>query len=146
MRNRSVRANTPQAASLNIVLAVTLWLGGCSGTPSVYPSEASHPAKAMTPGRIVADIDSLATVLPLTFDALHWGTVRVVNEVTALHAAALTEDDRPVEVRAQYTPEGLDVQVKVGYFGDKQAEQRLLEEVAVQLDRFRDRQQRKAQL
>jgi len=130
------------SAATMFVLVVTS--GGCSQDASVYPSEQSRPlSQVVTAAPLAADIDILATVLPLTFDALHWGMVRVTNEVTALHAHALTEDDRPVEIRAQQTREGLDVQVRVGYFGDRRQEQRLLEELPRQIEKWRQKQKRK---
>lgn len=91
------------------------------------PDESTQ-AMSDAPGReITADIDALATLMPIVCERMHWGLKKVDNQVTALRAEALTPDDRSVEIRAQTVDGGTDVQVKVGFFGSAAEEQQFFD-------------------
>jgi hypothetical protein len=77
---------------------------------------------------IDAEIPTLAALLPDAFGRLEWAELRLVDEVTALHAVALTPDGREVHIRAQSDAgTGSRIQVRAGHFGDPDLEQRFLD-------------------
>ena len=103
---------------------LVMGMGGCANSSdSPLPDASTRPISELaTPGELAIDIDVLEQLLPRVFSAMHWGNIRVVNELTALSAAALTPDDRTVRIAAQKRAEGIAVQCRVGEFGDVELE------------------------
>ena len=80
------------------------------------------------------DIDTFEELLPRLYTQFEWAPIRTDNEITALHAEALTADDRPVQIRAQDRgDEGTAVQIRIGYFGDPLLEQQFMNALDVAL-------------
>ena len=107
-----------------LLIAAVAGIWGCGSDQSAYPSPETRPLPHAPAAEHEIDINALATVLPRVFADLHWGQMKIENELTALRARALTPGDRPVDVRAQETLDGVAVQAKVGYFGDAEMERR----------------------
>ena len=129
------------------IAAATLCLlaGGC-GQPSggtAYTSLQTYPLTDTASRDFQIDIDVLAEVLPRAIDRMHWAKLHMHNELTALHAAALTDDDRHVDIRAQAAADGtVNVQVKVGYFHDADLESQFLDALAERIEHWQDQQRK----
>ena len=118
----------PAKHAAYIVVAAAGLLAGCTlddGTPLPAAETGALTDRALA-DNLSLDIDRLESVLPEAFKRMHWGWVRATNELTALHAQALTPDDRLVEITAQRTAEGVAVQTRVGPFGDPALERQFL--------------------
>lgn len=114
------------------LMAVILLCAGClgGGVPEgARPSPATAPLERPASGRNVdVGIPGLAVVLPKVFDRLEWAELRLGNELTALHAAALMPDGRTFHIRAQSAADGGSrVQARAGHFGDDALERRFFE-------------------
>ncbi|MAE61051.1 MAG: hypothetical protein CMJ49_06810 [Planctomycetaceae bacterium] len=80
------------------------------------------------------DVDTLEDLLPRLYARFGWGPLRTQNQITALHAQALTADDRTVQIRAQdQGPAGTAVQIKIGHFSDPTLEQQFLDALKTEL-------------
>ena len=126
------------------ITAATLCLlaGGCGqpSTGTAYTSLATYPLTDADSRDFDIDIDVLAEVLPRAIDRMHWAKLHMHNELTALHAAALTDDDRHVDIRAQAAADGaVNVQVKVGYFHDAELESQFLDALAERIEHWQSR-------
>ena len=136
---RSVIAAALTAATLCLLVS------GC-GQPSAgtaYTSLQTYPLTDAASRDFEIDIDVLAEVLPRAIDRMHWAKLHMHNELTALHAAALTDDDRHVDIRAQAAADGtVNVQVKVGYFHDADLESQFLDALAERIEHWQDQQRK----
>jgi hypothetical protein len=104
-------------------------LAGCAATDehTAYPAAQTRAVAGRVGNHFDADIDTLAKVLGWTLGDMHWGQQSVLNDVTALSALAVTDNDEVVDIRAQMAKGGgIDVQIKVGHFGDPKREQEFL--------------------
>ena len=119
------------AISITILL-----LTACSGAGhSSLPSKITNPLPDSN-NHVFAqlDIDTLEDLLPRLYARFTWGPLRTQNESTALHARALTSDDRPVQITAQDRgPAGTAVQIKIGHFGDPTLEEQFFDALNVEL-------------
>src|SRR5687767_6223955 len=86
------------------VLFALILLSGCSSSGRM--TEASRPIPEAARETFQTDIDGLALALPKVFATLGWAKLHLVNETVALHAAALIDDGRAVDIRAQKRSRG----------------------------------------
>ena len=107
-----------------LLIAGLTGIWGCGSDQSAYPSRQTRPLPDAPASAYEIDINALATILPRVFAELHWGQMKIENELTALRARALTPGDHLVDVRAQETHDGVAVQARGGYFGDAEMERR----------------------
>jgi len=116
-------------------LLVAAGCGGPSPHSRTSPDTAALPADQAAPGSYDTTIDTFAGLLPGMFSNLEWGLAGVNNQITALRATGITGTDKPVELRAQQVDiHRIDVQIKVGLFGNESAERAFHAELARQLE------------
>ena len=137
-------APAPAIALLGIVAVLTTCIlaacagsGGAviSGGGDAIPDRSTAPLTDTTQQTIPGlDIDTLEDLLPRLYARFGWGPLRTQNQTTALHARALTADDRTVQIRAQdQGPAGTAVQIKIGHFSDPALEQQFLDALKTEL-------------
>lgn len=128
-----------------LVLAGALAWAGCAESGGARPTADTAPMPGVRPTLVEVDIDALAQrIIPQAIQQMHWAVLRTNNQVTALRIDALTPDDRYVDIRAQQQAgDQVQLQVKVGYFGDRITERQFLDAVADQVDQWPQRRQRR---
>jgi hypothetical protein len=113
-------------------VALLCMLTGCPPKQNQpVPDESTRAMADAVSQSYPIDIDTLAAILTPVMVDMHWGLVKLDNQITALRATALTDDDRTVEIHAQTASNGIDVQVRVGHFGDRVTEQQFLNALRV---------------
>lgn len=118
-------------ALISLLVFVSCSSDGNSARPSSRTAELTQSQHDVLAG---LDIDTFEELLPRLYTQFEWAPVRTDNEITALHAEALTADDRPVQIRAQDRgDEGTAVQIRIGYFGDPLLEQQFMNALDVAL-------------
>lgn len=118
-----------------ILLLAACSLPGCGGDDAIRPSPETQPQPGRVDSGFITDLKIVELALPEAISRMHWGALHVTNEITALHAAAVTDNDRPIDIRARKEKGGrVVVQVKVGFYGDADAELEFLKHLNEQLD------------
>ena len=116
------------------LLAFMLCMTGC-GDDSIRPSAETQPLPGRVNSEFTTDLTIVERSLPEAISRMHWGAVHITNEITAIHAAAVTDNDRAIDIRARKEKGGrVVVQVKVGFYGDPDAEQQFLKHLSEQID------------
>ena len=118
-------------------------LSGCAGDPAVRPTEATAPLPDQ-PSRIYTmSVGDFAEVVPWAFNDAHWAIITRTDELTAYSITGLTPEDRPVVIRVRQVDDTqLSVWIKVGQFGDEQAEQHFLQLLQQRTEWWRQRMRR----
>jgi hypothetical protein len=121
-----------------LALVGLMLCAGCARPGGARPTADTAPLPDVRPVTVRADIDALAQrIIPQAVRQMHWAMLRTNNQVTALRIDALTPDDRYVDIRAQQQDgDRVQLQVKVGYFGDRLAERQFIDAVGDQLDQW----------
>lgn len=146
MTRRSIRRrpHAPRLAARLLVAAMTaaLVLAGCAmsnDTAQLSPAVAPLPE---APGHVyAATTPTLKRMIARAVTELHWAVASVSDEVTALAVEVWTPADQQVLIRTrQLDVDRSRVQVRVGRFGNPDAEQAFHDALARELERWRAEQ------
>jgi len=128
MLSRSIHA----AVLLAALAGCTLSTGDARLSPAVAPLPDA-------PGRVYhADTPTMKRMIARAVNELHWAVASLDDELTAAGFVAWTPADQRVVIRSrQLDADRSTVQVRVGRFGDADAEARFHAELARQIELWR---------
>lgn len=127
------------------ILTMLLLFAGCSSAPAdARPDPDTQRLPTVPSENYAADIDTLANrLLPAALNEMHWASLKIDNQVTALRATAITPADQPVEIRAQNIGGNqAALQIRVGYFGHEELERAFHDALQVVVKRWNDKQKK----
>lgn len=141
-RHATPRRHTIALRRLTLLAILLAPLAGCAmptASAHLSPAVASLPE---TPGHVYrADTPTMKRMIARTVNEMHWAVASLTDEVTAAAFEVWTPADQQVLIRSrQLDVNRSAVQVRVGRFGNPDAQARFHDELARQLELYRAEQ------